>query len=147
MEFRFDAMLSYNFGNENSDAGHIKRSRGPHLTRRQVAHPCSVSSSFLPTNDVVRAKEREVWVGWEERFAVNIDWSEPLRQIAEFANERVGGRAVSSIIPLKGHLDINERVVLHNDWHDAGIETESPTLSTGKMRTQLKYRPKWLERL
>jgi len=82
---------------------------------RTLSPLVTLRSSFLPTNDVVRAKEREVWVGEEERFAVNVDWSEPLRQIAKFANERARGRAVSSIIPLKGHLDINERVVLHND--------------------------------
>jgi len=35
MELRFDAMLYSNLGNENSDAGHIKRSREP-----QVPHPC-----------------------------------------------------------------------------------------------------------
>ena len=31
MELGFDTMLCSNFGNENSDAGHIKCSRGPHL--------------------------------------------------------------------------------------------------------------------
>jgi len=36
MELRFDAMLYSNLGNENSDAGHIKRSRGP-----QVPHRCA----------------------------------------------------------------------------------------------------------
>jgi len=35
MEFRFDANLYSNMGNENSDTGHIKCSRGP-----QVPHPC-----------------------------------------------------------------------------------------------------------
>jgi len=40
-EFRFDAMLCSNLGNENSDAGHIKCSRGPHLANGlQVLHPC-----------------------------------------------------------------------------------------------------------
>jgi len=34
MELRFDAMLCFNLGNENSDAGHIKFSCGP-----QVFHP------------------------------------------------------------------------------------------------------------
>ena len=34
MELRLDAMLYSNLGNENSDAGHIKYSRGP-----QVPHP------------------------------------------------------------------------------------------------------------
>jgi len=34
MELRFDAMLCFNLGNENSDAGHIKFSCGP-----QVLHP------------------------------------------------------------------------------------------------------------
>jgi len=29
MELRFDTMLYFNLGNENSDAGHIKCSRGP----------------------------------------------------------------------------------------------------------------------
>jgi len=31
MELRFDAMLYSNLGNENSYAGHIKCSLGPHL--------------------------------------------------------------------------------------------------------------------
>ena len=40
MELRFDAMLYFNLGNENSDAGHIKWSRGPHLPREpQVPNP------------------------------------------------------------------------------------------------------------
>jgi len=29
MEFRFDEMLCFNLGKENSDAGHIKYSSGP----------------------------------------------------------------------------------------------------------------------
>jgi len=41
MELRFEGMLYSNLGNENSDAGHIKCSRGPHLSRwPQVPHPC-----------------------------------------------------------------------------------------------------------
>jgi len=36
MELRFDAILYSKLGNETSDAGHIKFSRGP-----QVPHPCS----------------------------------------------------------------------------------------------------------
>jgi len=41
MELRFEAMLYPNLGNENSDAGHIKCSRGPHLAcGSQVPHPC-----------------------------------------------------------------------------------------------------------
>jgi len=40
MELRFDAMLCFNLGNENSDAAHIKCSCGPHLARGpQVPHP------------------------------------------------------------------------------------------------------------
>ena len=40
MEFRFEAMLYSNLGKENSDAGHIKCSRRPHLARGpQVPHP------------------------------------------------------------------------------------------------------------
>ena len=35
MEFRFDSILCSELGKENSDAGHIKCSRGP-----QVPHPC-----------------------------------------------------------------------------------------------------------
>jgi len=31
MELRFDAMLYSDLGNENSDAGHIKCSRGPQV--------------------------------------------------------------------------------------------------------------------
>jgi len=31
MEFRFDAILYPKLGNQNSDAGHVKCSRGPHL--------------------------------------------------------------------------------------------------------------------
>jgi len=42
MDFRFDAMLCSNLGNENADAGHIKCSRAPHLAREaQFPHPCS----------------------------------------------------------------------------------------------------------
>jgi len=42
MELRFNAMLYFDLGNDNSDAGHIKCSRGPHLARRpQVPEPCS----------------------------------------------------------------------------------------------------------
>ena len=37
MEFRCDAMLFSNMRNENSDAGHVKCSRGP-----QVPHPCTI---------------------------------------------------------------------------------------------------------
>jgi len=33
MELRFDAMLYSKLGNENSDEGHNKCSRGPHLAR------------------------------------------------------------------------------------------------------------------
>jgi len=41
MEFRFDAILCSNLGNEKSYAGHIQCSRGPHLARMQYApHPC-----------------------------------------------------------------------------------------------------------
>jgi len=36
MELRFDAILYSNLSNENSDAGHIKCSRGP-----QVPNSCS----------------------------------------------------------------------------------------------------------
>jgi len=36
MELRSDAMLYSNLGNENSDADHIKCSRGP-----QISHPRS----------------------------------------------------------------------------------------------------------
>jgi len=35
MELRFDAIMHSKLGNENSDADHIKCSRGP-----QVPHPC-----------------------------------------------------------------------------------------------------------
>jgi len=45
MELRFDAMLCSNLGNENSDAGHIKCSRGP-----QVPHPCSRESMKTSLN-------------------------------------------------------------------------------------------------
>jgi len=34
MELRFDTMLYSNLGNENSVAGRIKCSRGPHLAHR-----------------------------------------------------------------------------------------------------------------
>jgi len=41
MQFRFDAMLCSNLGNENCDAGHIKCLCGPHLARRpQVPFLC-----------------------------------------------------------------------------------------------------------
>jgi len=33
MGFRFDTMLCSNLGSENSDAGHITFSSGPHLAR------------------------------------------------------------------------------------------------------------------
>jgi len=36
MELRFDVILYSKLGNQNSDAGHIKRSGGP-----QVPHSCS----------------------------------------------------------------------------------------------------------
>jgi len=40
MEFRFDAMLCSNLGNENFEAGHVKFSRGPHWALGlQVLHP------------------------------------------------------------------------------------------------------------
>jgi len=40
MELRLDVILYSKLGNENSDAGHIKCSRGPHLARgRQVSTP------------------------------------------------------------------------------------------------------------
>jgi len=40
MEFRFDAMLCSNLGNENSDVGHSNCSRGRHFARGlQVPHP------------------------------------------------------------------------------------------------------------
>jgi len=40
MELRFDVILYSEWGDENSDAGHIKCSRGPHLARGpQVPHP------------------------------------------------------------------------------------------------------------
>jgi len=42
MELRLDAILYSKMDNENSDAGHVKCSRGPHLARwPQVPHPCS----------------------------------------------------------------------------------------------------------
>jgi len=47
-KFRFDAMLCSNLGNENSDADHIKCSRGPHLTNwPQVPHPCFAAFAEL----------------------------------------------------------------------------------------------------
>jgi len=43
MELRFDVILYSKLGSENSDAGHIKCSRGPHLAQvvrgPQVSHP------------------------------------------------------------------------------------------------------------
>jgi len=45
MELRFEAMLYSNLGNENSGAGHIKCSRGPHLTRgRRFPTPALMES-------------------------------------------------------------------------------------------------------
>ena len=42
-EFRFDAMLRPNMGDEKSDAGHAKGSRGRHLAGGpQVPHQCSL---------------------------------------------------------------------------------------------------------
>ena len=52
MELRSDAMLYSNLGNENSDAGHIKCSRGP-----QVLHSCSVC-----------------WLHQVEQFVVSFTW-------------------------------------------------------------------------
>jgi len=47
MELRFDMMLCSNLGNEDSDAGHIKCSRGPHLVRgSQVPHPSHILWKF-----------------------------------------------------------------------------------------------------
>jgi len=41
MELRFEAMLYSNLDNENSDADHIKCSRGPHLARGpRVPYTC-----------------------------------------------------------------------------------------------------------
>jgi len=41
MELRFEVMLYSNLGNEKSDAGHIKCSRGLYLAcGLQVPHPC-----------------------------------------------------------------------------------------------------------
>ena len=37
MEFRFDAMLCSNLGNKNSDAGHIKCSRGPQIPQPELS--------------------------------------------------------------------------------------------------------------
>jgi len=40
MELRFDTLLESKLGNENSDAGHIKCTRGLHLASGpQVRHP------------------------------------------------------------------------------------------------------------
>jgi len=48
MEHRFDAILYSNLGNENSDAGHIKCSRGVHLARGpQVPHPWCTNYNVL----------------------------------------------------------------------------------------------------
>jgi len=45
MEFCVDAMLCSNMGKENSNDGHIKCSRGPHLARG----PCSIFKESLET--------------------------------------------------------------------------------------------------
>ena len=45
MEFRYDAILCFNLGNENSDAGHIECSRGsqvPNRWSKSLAHVLSV---------------------------------------------------------------------------------------------------------
>jgi len=48
MEHRFDAILYSNLGHENSDAGHIKCSRGVHLARGpQVPHPWCTNYNVL----------------------------------------------------------------------------------------------------
>jgi len=40
MELRFEAILYSKLGKENSDTGHIKYSRGPHLAcAPQIPHP------------------------------------------------------------------------------------------------------------
>ena len=51
MKLRFDAILSCELGNENSDASHIKSSCGPHLAcRPQVPHPCVVVQQMSVTH-------------------------------------------------------------------------------------------------
>jgi len=49
IQFRFDAMLFSNLGGKNSDAGHIKCSRTPHLARGlQVLPFWSISIGLQP---------------------------------------------------------------------------------------------------
>jgi len=58
MELRFDAMLYSNLGNENSDAGHIKCSRGPqgpHHGRRQRG------GQWCPAPHLICAPPFHVW--------------------------------------------------------------------------------------
>jgi len=47
MELRFDAILYSKLGNENSDAGHIKRSHG-----LPVPHPCLKAMLLVRFTDV-----------------------------------------------------------------------------------------------
>jgi len=54
MDLRFDAMLYSNLGNENSDAGHIKCSRGLHLAHwPQTPHS---SRNALPPVNLVKPR-------------------------------------------------------------------------------------------
>jgi len=48
-EFGFDVMLRSTLGYKNSDGGHIKCLRGPHLARvRQISHPCAKLTILRP---------------------------------------------------------------------------------------------------
>jgi len=59
MEFRFDAILYSNMGNENSDTGHIKCSRGP-----QVPQPWSQvqwAESAPPSNWCISFQQKKIY--------------------------------------------------------------------------------------
>jgi len=46
-ELRFEAICYSKLGNENSDVGHIKCSRGLHLAQGpQVPHPCEIKGKY-----------------------------------------------------------------------------------------------------
>jgi len=63
MELRFDVILYSKLGNENSDSGHIKCSRGP-----QVPHPWCNTTQFF-TNMVMVSFYMLVCMGVRRNFS------------------------------------------------------------------------------
>jgi len=74
MELRSDVMLYSNLGNENSDAGHVKCSRGPHLScGPKVSHPwCTLCKipGYITEGIFVTVSVREcIFLGMQKNFA------------------------------------------------------------------------------